>query len=219
MECSEFMAQLENWMDGEKHGSARAHVQDCAACRSFVADLDAIQAAAPALSIAEMEPPARVWAALHSQLVEEGLIRERATASGQGERSWMAALFAHVPRPALAGAYLSLLVILAFGLTGPLSQQTLQQSLQQTAQTSAFPLAAELDHAEQTTVSSFDSSKSAVSADLHENLEIVDHYIALCEKSVHDEPQNDVAREYLYQAYQQKADLLTMITERGDFNQ
>jgi hypothetical protein len=215
MECSEFMEQLESWMAGEKHGSAGAHVEDCAACRSLVADLDAIQAAAPALSIADPEPPARVWAALQSQLVDEGLIRERAAARGQVERPWMAGLFAHVPRPALAGAYLSLLVILAFGLTGPLSQQISQE----TPQATSFPLTAELDHAEQTTVSSFDGSKSAASADLHENLEIVDHYIALCEKSVRDEPQNDAAKKYLYQAYQQKADLLSMITERGDFNQ
>ena len=91
--------------------------------------------------------------------------------------------------------------------------------MQQARPAPTFALAAELDHAEQTTVSSFDSSKSSVSTDLHENLEIVDHYIALCEKSVREEPENEEAREYLYQAYQQKADLLSMITERGDFNQ
>ena len=83
-------------------------------------------------------------------------------------------------------------------------------------QATSFPLSSELDNAEQTTVSSFASSKSPVSVALHENLEIVDHYIALCEKSVREEPQNSMAREYLYQAYEQKADLLSMITEHGD---
>jgi hypothetical protein len=176
-----------------------------------VTDLEAIQAAAPTLSIADPEPPARVWAVLRNQLVDEGVIREQSGIDWQRDRPRFAGLFTRVPRPALAGAYLTLLVLLGFGLTAPVMQQT------QPAPT--FALAAELDHAEQTTVSSFDSSKSPVSADLHENLEIVDHYIALCEKSVREEPGNDVAREYLYQAYQQKADLLSMITERGDSNQ
>ena len=79
-----------------------------------------------------------------------------------------------------------------------------------------FPLSAQLASAEQTTVSSFASSKTPVSAALHQNLELVDHYIALCEKSVAEEPENDAAREYLYHAYHQKADLLALITEHGD---
>ena len=58
-----------------------------------------------------------------------------------------------------------------------------------------------------------------MSTSLHENLAIVDNYIALCEKSVREEPENEVAREYLYQAYQQKADLLAQMTERGDPSQ
>jgi hypothetical protein len=51
---------------------------------------------------------------------------------------------------------------------------------------------------------------------LHQNLAIVDNYIALCEKSVSEDPQNEVARDYLFEAYQQKADLLTQLTERGE---
>ena len=54
-----------------------------------------------------------------------------------------------------------------------------------------------------------------MTASLQKNLAIVDNYIALCEKSVLDEPENEVARDYLYDAYQQKADLLAQISERG----
>ena len=54
-----------------------------------------------------------------------------------------------------------------------------------------------------------------VTASLHKNLAIVDNYIALCEKSVREDPQNEAARDYLYEAYQQKADLLAQMTERG----
>jgi hypothetical protein len=33
---------------------------------------------------------------------------------------------------------------------------------------------------------------------------------------VQEEPQNEMARDYLYGAYQQKADLLAQMTERGE---
>lgn len=54
-----------------------------------------------------------------------------------------------------------------------------------------------------------------MTAALYENLAMVDNYISLCEKSVRDEPQSEMARDYLYGAYQQKADLLATMAERG----
>jgi hypothetical protein len=38
----------------------------------------------------------------------------------------------------------------------------------------------------------------------------------LCEKSVREDPQNEIARDYLYEAYRQKADLLAQMSERGE---
>jgi hypothetical protein len=56
-----------------------------------------------------------------------------------------------------------------------------------------------------------------VTASLHQNLAIVDNYITLCEKSVREEPENEMARDYLYGAYEQKADLLAQMAERGEY--
>lgn len=206
--CNEFVHQLDSWMEGERPPDARAHARDCASCRSFAADLDAIQGAAPTLTIADPEPPARVWIALRAQLEREGLIRDGVEDSSSVSRSWLAGLFTAVPRPALAGAYLALLITVAFGLVGPFALRT--------GQATAFPFSTQLDNAEQTTFSSFAGSNSTVSTTLHHNLAIVDNYIALCEESVREEPDNSAARDYLYQAYQQKADLLAVMTERGD---
>jgi hypothetical protein len=36
----------------------------------------------------------------------------------------------------------------------------------------------------------------------------------LCEKTVREDPRNEMAREYLYGAYQQKAELLAMMMDR-----
>ena len=54
-----------------------------------------------------------------------------------------------------------------------------------------------------------------VTASLNQNLAIVDNMIAMCEKSVREAPQDEMTRDFLYQAYQQKADLLATMTERG----
>jgi hypothetical protein len=121
---------------------------------------------------------------------------------------WLDGLLAAIPRPAVAAAYLILLCALGLGLTGSRSVQT--------APSPSFPLSTQLESAERSAVSSVRGSQSVVSSSLNHNLAIVDNYIVLCEKSVQEEPDNEVAREYLYQAYQQKVDLLAQMTERGD---
>ena len=76
-------------------------------------------------------------------------------------------------------------------------------------------LSAELQTAERDSVSAMSVSDPVVTASLHDNLAIVDNYISLCEKSVREDPENEIARDYLYEAYEQKADLLAQMTERG----
>jgi hypothetical protein len=204
--CNEFMGRLEGWMEGERDAQARAHAAGCASCRGLADDLDAIQSFAAALSVADPEPPARIWNAVHAQLIEEGVIRGQSADAISHSSSWVDRFFAVVPRPALAGAYMILLCAAGLGLSGTL----------RTVQSPTFPLSAELENAEQSAIFSVHGSRSAVSSSLNRNLSIVDNYISLCEKSVQEEPDNDVARDYLYQAYHQKADLLSQMAERGD---
>jgi hypothetical protein len=65
-------------------------------------------------------------------------------------------------------------------------------------------------------VSALHGPNQVVNASFQKNLQIVDKYIAMCEKSVREEPENELARDYLYGAYQQKADLLAEMSERGE---
>ena len=208
MDCKEFLNHLEPWLEGDQHLEARGHVRDCSHCRGLVEDFGALETAARELSAADPEPPARVWTSLRSRLEQEGLIREAR------RTTWLRGLFAPIPRPALAGAYLALLVAAAFAASGPIHRHADDNSWMEGNQTSA--LSAQLDTAEKNTVASIDDPNPAVTASLHENLAIVDNYITLCEKSVREDPQNEIARDYLYTAYQQKADLLAQITDRSD---
>jgi hypothetical protein len=216
MGCNEFFERFEQWMEGERPSDLQAHVQSCAECRGLVRDLETIQHAAPALASADPEPSARVWLSLRTQLEQEGLIHGEHPGWAEKLRGWLGGVFGAVPRPALAGAYLVALVAVGIALTGPSLRQTNDDRWINGTQVSTQPLSAQLNTAEQDSVSSMVNSDPVVTASLQKNLAIVDNYIALCEKSVHEEPESEMARDYLYEAYQQKADLLAQMTERGD---
>src|SRR3989442_722436 len=55
---------------------------------------------------------------------------------------------------------------------------------------------------------------SAVDSSFRQNLQQVDEFIADCERHLKAEPQDDLAREYLSNAYQQKAELLSAMMDR-----
>jgi len=56
---------------------------------------------------------------------------------------------------------------------------------------------------------------SAVDASLRQNLQQVNEFIADCERRVREVPSDELAREYLTNAYQQKAQLLSAMMDRG----
>ena len=182
----------------------------------MVDELDAIRQTAHTSMGAEAEPPAGVWNALRAQLEHEGLIRHEQSGWAEKMRGWIAGVFDAVPRPALAGAYLVALIAVSFAMTGPVKKHINENRWISGTQSSTGPLSAQLDTAVQDTFSSFANPNPVVTASLHDNLAIVDNYIALCEKSVREEPENEIARDYLYDAYEQKANLLAQMTERGD---
>lgn len=223
--CGEFLAYLEPWMEGERPQDAQAHLRTCRHCSSVVSDLELIHSEARN-SRTEQDAPERVWTSLRAQLEQEGLIRETVPADGDGPQEvahvaaprsgWFGSLFPGLPRPVLAGAYLAALIAAAFALSGPVNKRVNEARWLKGTQISTSPLSAQLDFAEQNSNSYVTRANPAVTASLHQNLALVDKYIALCEKSVNEEPQNEVARDYLYEAYQQKADLLTQMTERGE---
>jgi hypothetical protein len=220
--CREFLAHLEPWMEGERSPDAQAHLRSCPRCSSAVSDLELIRTEARSWSAAEQDAPERVWTSLRAQLEQEGLIRETIPAREDAAKApapragWFSSLFPRLPRPVLAGAYLAALVAVAFALSGPVNKRVNEARWLKGTQISTSPLSAQLDFAEQNSNSYVARSNPDVTASLHQNLALVDKYIALCEKSVDEEPQNEVARDYLYEAYQQKADLLTQMTERGE---
>ena len=209
MRCNEFLNYSDEWMEGGRLPAAAAHVSECARCRGLIAEMEAIARSAGELAAETPAPSERVWTALRAQLEAEGLIRER----GFGG-NWFADFFAVLPRPALAGAYVT--VLLAALVLGSISMTPMQDAMD--LQRSPYPdpmLQPQFAQAEQREMVKLHGHDPAVTATYRDSLQIVDKFIALCEKTVREEPRNQMAREYLYSAYQQKADLLASMTDRG----
>jgi hypothetical protein len=54
-----------------------------------------------------------------------------------------------------------------------------------------------------------------VDTSFRQNLQTVDEFISECERRLKEEPQDELAREYLSRAYQQKAELLSAMMEQA----
>ena len=214
MQCSEFAQFLESQPDGPLSNAAAGHLNDCSVCRILWHDLEGIRTAALDWGADEPLPPPRIWAAVRAQLESEGLIRETAPVN------WADTFFGWASRPALAGAYLSLVLIagsllgfhsFSFANLGPSDEA----SLVPVPSAIASDLDRTLDGDLKRVMASIPKEDSSLTTSLQKNLGIVDNLIAVCEKSVREQPDNQMAREYLYGAYQQKAVLLATATDRS----
>ena len=208
MQCEIFQNSLSAWMEGKRTPEADAHLRACSSCRELLADLTEIRTAGSALGDAEPSP--RVWAAICAQLKEENLIRDHSWSS------WLPSFGISWPRPAVAGATLAVLVAGAFLLGVEVRNYNNMQLWTQGTEADTHSIRQNLGNFELHEVSALHGPNPVVNASFQKNLQIVDNYIAMCEKSVREEPDNELARDYLYEAYHQKADLLSELSERGE---
>ncbi len=218
MQCDQFERILEQQDGGTLPEPALAHLESCDVCRALSADFGAIRDLARELGAEEIAPPERVWVSLRNQLEAEALIQEPQPAQEFESRGWWTTF----QRPAVAGAFLTVLLaaaaVVSFEWNSPLSVVHTQLPPQQ--EVSAVPSADSVFKEEMLTVGNdsipgFRRQDAAVTASIRRNLQIVDNFIAMCEKDVHEQPDNQMAREYLYGAYQQKAELLATAMNRS----
>jgi hypothetical protein len=216
MQCKQFEDILEQQDEGALPVAALAHLDVCGECRTLAADLEAIRKVATELDAETAAPPERVWVSLRNQLEMEGIIREPSFAAHGVERTetgW----WNFLQRPAFAGSFLTIALAAAalLGYQSNSPQIGAQAQLFPAQETSIVPTAESVFKEEMLTVGNGSQRQDAAVTDsIHRNLGIVDNFIAMCEKSVREQPDNALAREYLYGAYQQKAELLATATNR-----
>lgn len=212
MDCKEFKANAEQWMEGARPAGAVQHIAMCGQCRSLITELETIRNAARELAEQAPEPPARLWTAIQSRLEAEGLIRQRPWYERLGD--WVYA----VPRPALAGVCFAVLFVLAAGrgLVPQADLQNLSEMLDAPGlQVEVREARMQMDRIGRSTTTAMEVHNPVVAASYRENLAIVENLIVQCERAVREQPENSLAREYLYTAWQQKAELVAAMTERG----
>lgn len=213
MECNQLERYLEQGMEQELPAEAVGHLSCCQRCRAIVADLEAIRVTARQLAEEDATPPERIWMSLRAQLESEGLIQIHARTM---PRTLLGRWWQAMPGPVVAGATASLLLAVVVsvgylrfsGRKEPLENVDLRGPV-------VGALHEHLAEAADQTVSAKGTYDPAVNESFRENLRIVDDLIVLCEKSVRENPQSELAREYLYGAYQQKADLLAIAADSG----
>jgi hypothetical protein len=221
MQCEQFEQILEQQETGALPKPALDHLETCGSCRTLSADFGAIHDLASELGNEGIVPPERVWISLRNQLEAEGLIHDSQAvpqAARQAGRGW----WVFLQRPAFAGGFLGLLLVASatvgylsnFAPTAVNSKLTVQQEV------SVVPAAESVFKEEVLTVANdsipgLQRQDTAVTNSIRRNMQIVDNFIAICEKDVREQPDNQMAREYLYGAYQQKAELLASAMNRS----
>lgn len=206
MQCRDIEEVLEQEGLAPLTEAARAHVARCPQCQDYLADLETIVSAAHQLP-AEVEPPARLWIALRAQLEREGLIKEPVTTRKEEPVSWWD--FGTFFRSrAMATVTVGALIA-----TGAILE--LRQPRELPLPPEVVATVKQLDEQEIDVRNMHLASTSPVDAALEQNLKEIDNFIAECERHLQQAPQDDLAREYLYSAYQQKAELLASMLDRG----
>ena len=215
-QCEQFERTLEENPNGPFGAVGSKHLQNCENCRALWSDLEAIHSAGAEWGREEVEPPHYLWASLRRQLESEGLIRER-----PARANWLSG-WLRAPRWAMATASVSLLLVAAFLAAyhhaapnfAPIFPVQLNTSPARPKLVAA-DLGKTLDGDLKRVFDSLPEGNPALTNSLRENLGIVNELIADCEKSVREQPDDAMARDYLYGAYEQKAVLLATATDRS----
>jgi hypothetical protein len=213
MQCSEMASVFE--LEGLEGLSAEAqeHVAQCRACANYVTDVKTILSVAHQIP-AEVEPPDRVWISIRAELEREHIIR--VTPEQVESQSWWHAFSELFRNRAMATAAIG--VVIAFAVVLQLEKPKIK--VLEARDDSFSPVIHVLQEQENdlSNMHLAGTASSAVDASLRQNLQQVDEFIADCERRLQQEPQDELAREYLTNAYQQKAQLLSAIMDGGSLN-
>jgi hypothetical protein len=229
MQCKEVEVVVEHEGLAPLPEAARAHVAGCRHCQDFVSDLASIVSVARELP-AELEPPARVWLSLRAQLQQEGIIKEPLGVPAAEYSSWWQS-FGDVFRSRAFATVAAGLLIVAAGIlqlrqpderppfepyaTGGIATKSSVPQWQIPFQKTVIALHDQEIDLRNMQLAGTSAGNSPVDTSFKQNLQQVDQFIAECERHLNEAPQDELARDYLADAYQQKADLLSAMLDRG----
>ena len=232
MQCKEIEAVLENEGLSPLPEAVRVHAAACGECSNLIADFSAIISVAETLP-AEVEPPTRVWVALRNQLEAEGVIRTGARVRVAEPASWIENLPSILRGRRVAALAVGLAIVAAAivqiqrnpGGADSGRAKVAETTLTAPPITSTEPLgvSGQILHQEEQNLpmvqpadfSNQDRAEARVDLSLRQNLKSLNQFIEECRRRLKEDPNDELAREYLSVAYQQKAELLSAMLDRG----
>lgn len=213
MQCKDVEEVLEHEGLAPLPEAAREHVAACPHCQGFIADLETIVFAAQEIP-AEVEPPAHVWVSLRNQLEREGLIRDSLAVPAAEPLPWWRGFGEFLRSRTFAAASVGLLIA-ALAILQLRQLPVGNQPVAPPTPPSIADTVASLNKQELDLRNMHLAGTTPVDAALEQNLQQIDDFIADCERHLKQEPQDELAREYLYSAYEQKAELLSAMLDRA----
>jgi len=228
MQCKDVAQVIEQEGFSPLPEAARGHVAGCASCASLIADFEQILAIAHELP-AEVEPPSHLWISLRAQLEAEKIIHESDDHVVRAKSApWWQGFGQMIRGRMLATAAIALLVVAAgyFQMTQKLVDHAVNETTDTAKPVSAVvnpepfaDTASTLDQEERNIYpvqpASLSAASSPVDNSLRENLAKLNAFIKECRKRLQEDPNDQMARDYLSAAYQQKAEILAAMMERG----
>ncbi len=207
MTCEEFERVLRE-LGGSHSIEQEPHLKSCSACSDLVSDLNAVSQQARLLKGSE-EPSPWVWNSIEVALRQEGLIRQ----PGAEHSRTFAPLLSWKLRWLVP---LAAALLVAFGIlmhqrgTGqsPASVTVVTARLQPG---NSDVMGSDDQQLLNTVAERMPSMRAAYEA----NLRSVNAYIRDAEQSAHNDPNDEVAQQYLMNAYEQRAMVYEMALDRS----
>jgi hypothetical protein len=209
MTCAEFEQVLPDITEGDREFEQEQHLRSCSACRSLVADLNAISKQARSLESFE-DPSPRVWNSIEIALTREGLIRQPSRGELAKVHSFPSRWSSAWLLPVAAG-----LLIIAGIVQYERGNTQKAAQVESSTRPAIAPVMTADAAADRQLLQSVAERAPAMEAAYKANLQNVNSYIRDAEESVKDNPNDEEAQQYLHNAYEQRAMIYEMAEDRS----
>jgi len=212
MTCGDFQIQIDDAIDGtlstDAQAALEAHLATCPACRGAQADLRLIRSTARALD--SLTPPGSSW-----PRIAAALEAQRVRRAGAAQRTRLVLATAAIAVVMAAGSWTAWQRLSHRSLPSSVAQQQRAASTAKAAASAESEIQQAEEHynkaiasLEQITRSDPAALDAQTTAELQQNLGVIDTAIGESQEALHADPSNDVARQSLFDALRSKVTLL-----------
>ncbi len=202
MTCAEFQRVLPYIIDTGGNAEQEQHLRECAVCSDLVQDLRYIADQAKLLVPME-DPSPRVWDGLQKSLEREGLVK-----AAPARRPLLG------PPASIWGWVLAVGAVVVMATTLFVLRRSTPQNMK--VENTNLPSTADLNGDDQQVLAAVATLPPDVRETYEQGLRDVNAYISDAQRTLQENPDDEDARQFLMQAYGQKAMLYQLAARSGE---